>query len=134
MTPSVQIIYGIRPRKQKDYIHMHTYLVHHAMIQYSLKIGLKKFQNKGEEAVSKELLQLHIRDTFKPQDAKELSATHNNGALEYLMFLKEKRDGSLKGRTCADDPEAARSSKCRRCNLTNYAPQVCAHRSYHRSV
>jgi hypothetical protein len=72
------------------------------MTQYSLKKGLKKFKEVGEEAVSKELLQLHMRDTFKPQNAEELSTNQKKGALESLMFLKEKRDGTVKGRTCAD--------------------------------
>jgi hypothetical protein len=63
---------------------------------------LKKFKKVREEAVSKELLQLHMRDTFKPQNVKELSSEQKKGALESLMFLKEKRDGSVKGRTCAD--------------------------------
>jgi hypothetical protein len=76
--------------------------MHHAMTQYSLKKGLKKFKEVGEEAVPKELLQLHMRDTFKPQNAKELSTDQKKGALESLMFLKEKRDGNIKGRTCAD--------------------------------
>jgi hypothetical protein len=43
-----------------------------------------------------------MRDTFKPQSASELSRDKKKGALESLMFLKEKRDGSIKGRTCAD--------------------------------
>jgi hypothetical protein len=37
-----------------------TKFVHHSMTQYSLKKGLNKFKNIGEEAVSKELLQLHM--------------------------------------------------------------------------
>jgi hypothetical protein len=76
--------------------------MHHAMTQYSLKEGLKKFKEIGEEAVSKELLQLHTRDTFKPQNAEELSTNQKKGALETIMFLKEKCDGIVKGRTCAD--------------------------------
>jgi hypothetical protein len=48
------------------------------------------------------LLQLHIRDTFKPQNAEELSTNQKKGALESLTFLKEKRDRTIKGRTCAD--------------------------------
>jgi hypothetical protein len=43
-----------------------------------------------------------MRGTFKPQDAEDLSTNQKKGALESLMFLKEKRDGTIKGRTCAD--------------------------------
>jgi hypothetical protein len=104
MTPSVQRTHGLRPRKPRDYSHMfsHATVMHHAMTQYSLRKGLKKFQKVGEEAVSKELKQLHMRDTFAPQNSEELSDEQKRGALESLMFLKEKRDGSIKGRACAD--------------------------------
>jgi hypothetical protein len=80
----------------------HTTVMHHAMTQYSLRKGLKKFQKVGEEAVSKELKQLHMRDTFAPQNSEELSDEQKRGALESLVFLKEKRDRSVKGRACAD--------------------------------
>jgi hypothetical protein len=72
------------------------------MTQYSLKRGLQKFKEKGKEAVSKELEQLHLKQTFAPQDAKDLTVGQKKSALESLMFLKEKRDGSIKGRACAD--------------------------------
>jgi hypothetical protein len=97
MTPSVQRVYGLRPRRGRDYIHLQATIAHHAMTQYSLKKGLKKFQGKAEDAVSKELMQLHMKDTFAPQDATELTEKQKKGALESLMFLKEKRDGTIKG-------------------------------------
>jgi hypothetical protein len=37
------------------------------MTLYSLIKGLKKFQKVGEEAVPKDLKQLHMRDTFAQQ-------------------------------------------------------------------
>jgi hypothetical protein len=89
-TPSIQRVHGLRPRKARQYK------------QYSLKKGLKKFKEVGEEAVSKEFLQLHMRDTIKPHNAEELSTNQKKGALESLVLLKEKRDGTVKGRTCAD--------------------------------
>jgi hypothetical protein len=60
MTPSMQSTYGLRPRLARDYIHMHANIVHHAMTQYSLNKGLRKFQKEGEKAVEKELEQLLI--------------------------------------------------------------------------
>jgi hypothetical protein len=104
MTPSVQRTYGLRPKRTRDYSHMfsHATVMHHVMTQYSLKKGLRKFQKVGEAAVSKELKQLHMRDTFTPQDSGTLSEAQKRGALESLMFLKEKRDGTIKGRACAD--------------------------------
>jgi hypothetical protein len=75
MTPSVQRTHGLRQRKPRNYSHMfaHATVIHHAMTQYSLRKVLKKFQKVGEESVSKELKQLHIRDTFVPQNSEELS-------------------------------------------------------------
>jgi hypothetical protein len=87
MTPSVQRTYGMRPRKPRDYSHRHTMVIHHAITQYSVKSGSKNFKEKGENAISKELMQLHLRNTFVPQDSKKLSMAQKAGALESLMFL-----------------------------------------------
>jgi hypothetical protein len=46
MTPSVQRVRGLMPRKPRDYSHMHVNIVHHAMTQYSLKRGLKSSEVK----------------------------------------------------------------------------------------
>jgi hypothetical protein len=102
MTPSIQRVYGLRPKRAGDYSHLHANIVHHAMTQYSLKRGLNKFKVKAKEAVSKELMQLQKKDTFEPQDVKTLTGDQKKSAIESLMFLKEKRDGTIKGRTCAD--------------------------------
>jgi hypothetical protein len=72
------------------------------MTQYSLNRGLRKFRGKVEKAVEKELGQLHMKETFSPVQVKDLSPVQKKGDLESLMFLKEKRDGSIKGRACAD--------------------------------
>jgi hypothetical protein len=79
MAPLIQRVHRLRPRKAREYSHMfsHATVMHHAMAQYSLKKGLRKFQKVGEAAVSKELKQLHTRDTFAPRTAK-VSATHRS--------------------------------------------------------
>jgi hypothetical protein len=102
MTPSIQSTYGLRPRRARDYIHMHTNIVHHAITQYSLNRGLRKFQKEGEKAVEKELEQLHMKETFAQVNEGDLTARQKKSALESLMFLKEKKYGSIKGRACAD--------------------------------
>jgi hypothetical protein len=102
MTPSVQSTYSIRHKRARDYSHLHANIVHHAMTQYSLNRGLRKFRGKGEKAVEKELGQLHMKGTLSHVQVKDLSPVQKKGALESLMFLKEKRDGSIKGRACAD--------------------------------
>jgi hypothetical protein len=72
------------------------------MMQYSIKAGLKHFGKKGESAVTKELKQLHDMETFKPVDGSKLTKEEKAKAIASLMFLKEKRDGTVKGRACAD--------------------------------
>ena len=54
------------------------------------------------EAVTKELQQLHGRGVLKPQHFSELTREQRVGVLAYLMFLKQKRDASIKGRGCTD--------------------------------
>jgi hypothetical protein len=71
------------------------------MIQLSLKTGLKRWGYKAYSAVMSEMKQLHFRNTFKPKHWSELSKTQHQRVLESHMFLKEIRDGSLKGRTVA---------------------------------
>jgi hypothetical protein len=72
------------------------------LTQYSVNKGLKVFGAPGADAVIKELKQLHDRDVIKPKEARELSWDECQKALQYLMFLKQKRSGVIKGRGCAD--------------------------------
>ncbi len=50
----------------------------------------------------KELKQLHDRGVMEPRDKASLSDDETRAALQYLMFLKQKRNGSIKGQGCAD--------------------------------
>ena len=75
---------------------------HVALTQYSLKRGLETYGQAAVDAVVKELEQLHDRRTIHPRFASELSVTEKRKALAYLMFIKEKRCGTIKGRGCAD--------------------------------
>ena len=70
--------------------------------QYSYKKGLKKFGQKGLDAAVKELKQLHGRTCFKPRHPNELTPQQRRKAMESLMLLTEKRDGTIKGRKVAD--------------------------------
>jgi len=76
--------------------------LHVLMTQMSIRAGIKKFGQKGNEAVSKELRQLHDRRAMVPVQKNKLSAEDKKRALRYLMFIKEKRDGAIKARGCAD--------------------------------
>jgi KUP system potassium uptake protein len=72
------------------------------MTQLSLKKGLERFGDAGAEAVSEELKQLHDRAAMVPKGANMLTKEEKRGALQYLMYLKKKRCGRIKGRGCAD--------------------------------
>ena len=70
--------------------------------QMSMKKGLKVFGEPGYAAVKKEMQQLHNRKVMQPVNRKDLSPSQKKEALGYLMFLKKKQCGTIKGRGCAD--------------------------------
>jgi hypothetical protein len=70
--------------------------------QMSWRKGLKSFGERGEEAIQKELKQIHDVEGFQPKHWYELTEEERATALKYLMYLKEKRNGIIKGRGCAD--------------------------------
>jgi hypothetical protein len=74
------------------------------MSQVSMKKrkGLRMFGDAGIEAVLKELQQLHDQKVLAPNSAHSLSANEKQAALQYLMFLKQKCNGTIKGCGCAD--------------------------------
>ncbi len=76
-------------------------VAHYIMAQFSMKAGLKRFKERGEEAVTKELSQLHFRDTFEPINPKDLNEEDILQVLGSHLFLKEKRDTTVKGRMVA---------------------------------
>jgi hypothetical protein len=80
----------------------HVILQSIIMTQYNLMQGIKKFGYEGKQAVLTELRQLYDRDVMEPVSKYDLTPTERKGALCYLMFLKEKRCGLIKGRGCAD--------------------------------
>ena len=70
--------------------------------QMSMRKGLKVFGEPGYAAAKKEMQQLHNRKVMQPVNRKDLSPSQKKEALGYLMFLKMKRNGTIKGRGCAD--------------------------------
>jgi hypothetical protein len=71
--------------------------------QMSMKKGIKVFGQDGVAAVKKEMLQLYERKVMSPKHhAKELTLEQKQEALTYLMFLKQKWCGKIKGCGCAD--------------------------------
>jgi hypothetical protein len=94
--------HNLRPRKPRDYGHLHTTLEHTVMTQYSVNKGIQIFGDAGIDAVTQELKQLHDRKVIIPVMTSSMSKEMKRSALPYLMFLKEKRTGQIKGRGCAD--------------------------------
>jgi hypothetical protein len=70
----------------------------HFAQQYILQKGLKKFGQKGSDAATKELKQLHDRVCFEPISVADMSQSEIQKSMEALMLLTEKRDGTIKGR------------------------------------
>ncbi|MEL7196301.1 MAG: reverse transcriptase domain-containing protein [Bacteroidota bacterium] len=70
--------------------------------QMFMEKGLKVLGERGVEAVLKEMRQLHDRKVMIPMMGDSITDEQKKKALNYLMFLKEKRCGTVKGRGCAD--------------------------------
>ena len=70
--------------------------------QYHVSKGLKVFGQPGVDAVMKELKQLHDLNVITPCRPEDMTRDEVKRALPYLMFLKRKRCGKIKGRGCAD--------------------------------
>jgi hypothetical protein len=73
-----------------------------ATAQMSMNKGLKLFGKAGIKAVCSKIAQLHDRKVMKPVHSRELTPEERREALAYLMILKRKRCGKVKGRGCAD--------------------------------
>lgn len=77
-------------------------VAHKVMVQLSLRQGLQQFGDCSQDAVSAELQQIHMKQTFHPNHFKELSGLQREKALESLILLEERRTGKIKGQMCAD--------------------------------
>jgi hypothetical protein len=85
-----------------EFHHAHLILENIVMTQYNMKQGIKKFGKKGKQAVLAELQQRYDRELMEPVNKYDLTGEERKGALRYLVFLKEKSCGLIKGRGCAD--------------------------------
>jgi hypothetical protein len=114
--------YNLRQRKKPSFTHLKTFSDMHvnvgvahanvgvppeqgeslATAQMSMNKGLTLFSEAGIEAVRSEMAQLHDHKVMKPVHSRELTPEERREALAYLMFLKRKRCGKVKGRGCAD--------------------------------
>jgi len=75
----------------------YAFVSHVNLTQSSSKAGLHKLYNGGSTVISQELTQLYLHNTFEPLHQKNLSSVEHRSALESHLFLKEKRDATVKG-------------------------------------
>ena len=76
LTPSTQAVnamYLLGKNPKQDYSCRFSEIMHHAMAHVSLKRGLEESKDKGQKAVDKELLQLHMKIKFRPLTSGYLS-------------------------------------------------------------
>jgi hypothetical protein len=72
------------------------------VITYSLKKALNKFEDPAKTSALKEMKQMLDRKCFTPIHKSELSKVKRKRAMESLLFLNEKCDGTIKSRFCAN--------------------------------
>jgi len=63
--------------------------LHIMLNQVGIREGIRKFGEKGNDALLKELYQLHERDALLPKKKEYMTYDKRKRALRYLMFLKE---------------------------------------------
>ena len=95
--------------------------------QYGFEKGLKIFGKEGYKATMAELdenlLGKNVIDMLSPKSPKKVTWDMFKMSLAYLMFLKRKREGKIKGRGCADGrPQRKYITK-----LESSAPMVKVH-------
>lgn len=117
---TAEYTHNLRPRRQRNYDHLydpddpimtqltiyqdrtHNSMEHQMLTQLNLRQGLKEFGEQGWKAVEKELKQLHDMKVGKPIHPDKITYQQKRALLNYLLFLKKKNNGVIKGRGCAD--------------------------------
>ena len=73
------------------------------MSQLSLKQGMEEWgKERLDESIMKEFQMLHDLNCFIPRDPTTLTREERARALSTVVFMKEKRDGRLKTRSCVN--------------------------------
>jgi hypothetical protein len=103
-TPAINhMITQAKPTNIFEYETEEAHILASAFAQtYSLVKGLKKFGSAGEEAVYEEIEQLHNRGCFKPIHIESYGSASRQQVMGSIMFLTEKRDGTIKARNVTD--------------------------------
>ena len=86
---------------QQDNV-MRNQLITIILTQYHVSKGKKVFDEPGVAAVLKVLKKLHDRMVMDPKNTDKITEFQKKAALQYIMFIKQKICGKIKGRECAD--------------------------------
>ena len=101
-TPSIQRTYGKEPMNAREYSFCNAQMLHCAFTQLSLKQGIKRWGQAGKDAVTAEMHQMHNKSVIRPIHPDSMTNLEKLRALRSIIFLKQKRDGRIKARACAD--------------------------------
>ena len=81
---------------------LHEHVVAFSFNQMSERDAIKKHGKAAILALFREFAQLHEKKVFRAIKASDLTSTQKKNALHAINLIKEKRNGILKERTCAD--------------------------------
>ena len=81
------------------------------MAQLSMKCGLQKSGPTAKKATTKEPSKLQNRNAFSPVRIEDMTEEHKAMALELLIFLKDKRDRTIKGCEVAERRKQRKTTK-----------------------
>ncbi|KAG7373305.1 reverse transcriptase RNA-dependent DNA polymerase [Nitzschia inconspicua] len=124
--------YDLRPNRTRNYAHRFghdiqllqyvstaleakatcDHIVGYMMTQMTATAGIKKHGQAAVDALFRKFAQLDDKTVFEVLDSSTLTREQRRAALRAVNLIKEKRDGSIKGRSCADGrPQKALYSK-----------------------
>ena len=72
------------------------------MTQLGMNAGIRAYGQRGVDAVFKEIKQFYDRKVVALIEPNKITTKVRRYALGYLMFLKLKWNGDVKGRGCSD--------------------------------
>ena len=72
------------------------------MTQMTARAGIQKLGKLAEAALMQEFAQFETLGVYVAVDATKLTYAERKGAIRAINLVKEKRDGTIKGRTVAD--------------------------------
>jgi hypothetical protein len=81
---------------------VHDYIADFMTMQMTAKAGIKKHGKVAIDAPCKEFLQLHDLGVFQGQHVSALTKEQKRAAPRAISVIKEKRSGTIKGRTVAN--------------------------------